>query len=327
MNGVEYVEAAELRRRPLRVAVSPLTSLFAVTRDALGAGRYGTPPVWCAAVRAQLGPRDLEVFAPLITPERILVPNALMQPPKPPGLSLKDALERIVESEDEFAREIFEYARQGPTGDWRVAARDPKRWLRAYVVTLARAWNGFAPIWQAAQEPLVREVERIGAAAARDAQLELAEGLLQIGRVRGDRWEIDACGPRDVRLSLPHDGLVMIPIVAGERTSLLDRDATSLHYAGYPLRAASAPAPGTAADPASLEALLGVPRARLLRELERPANNSMLAERLATVPSAATHHVSALEAAGLVARSRDGRHVLVQRTERGEALLALYEAA
>ena len=45
------------------------------------------------------------------------------------------------------------------------------------------------------------------------------------------------------------------------------------------------------------------------------------------MPSAATHHVSALEAAGLVRRERRGRHVVVRRTARGEALLALYEVA
>jgi DNA-binding MarR family transcriptional regulator len=42
------------------------------------------------------------------------------------------------------------------------------------------------------------------------------------------------------------------------------------------------------------------------------------------VPSAATHHVTALEAAGLVTRERSGRHVLVRRTARGDALLELY---
>jgi len=45
------------------------------------------------------------------------------------------------------------------------------------------------------------------------------------------------------------------------------------------------------------------------------------------VPSAATHHVNALQAAGLVERHRRGRNVLVDRTARGEALLELYDDA
>jgi DNA-binding MarR family transcriptional regulator len=43
------------------------------------------------------------------------------------------------------------------------------------------------------------------------------------------------------------------------------------------------------------------------------------------VPSAATHHVNALEAAGLVVRDRHGRNVLVRHSARGRALLDLYE--
>jgi DNA-binding MarR family transcriptional regulator len=50
-----------------------------------------------------------------------------------------------------------------------------------------------------------------------------------------------------------------------------------------------------------------------------------LAGLIASLPSAVTHHVSTLAAAGLVARMRRGRRVLVDRSARGTALLALYE--
>jgi DNA-binding MarR family transcriptional regulator len=43
------------------------------------------------------------------------------------------------------------------------------------------------------------------------------------------------------------------------------------------------------------------------------------------VPSAATHHVGALETAGLVVRERDGRRVMVHRTSRGTRLVGLYD--
>jgi DNA-binding transcriptional ArsR family regulator len=76
---------------------------------------------------------------------------------------------------------------------------------------------------------------------------------------------------------------------------------------------------------ASLEALLGGPRARILRELDRPATNGRLAAALQTVPSAATHHVSALVSAGLVLRDRSGPGLVIRRTARGDALLSLYE--
>ena len=76
---------------------------------------------------------------------------------------------------------------------------------------------------------------------------------------------------------------------------------------------------------APLEALLGRQRARLLRELESPRGIGALAEVLLAVPSAATHHVGALEAAGLVIREREGRRVTVHRTARGSRLVGLYE--
>jgi DNA-binding transcriptional ArsR family regulator len=45
------------------------------------------------------------------------------------------------------------------------------------------------------------------------------------------------------------------------------------------------------------------------------------------VPSGVTHHVRALESAGLITRERRGSNVLVHRSARGTALLGLYEHA
>ena len=78
---------------------------------------------------------------------------------------------------------------------------------------------------------------------------------------------------------------------------------------------------------AGLEALIGPQRALVLRELETPRSVGALAEALIAVPSAATHHVGALEAAGLVIREREGRRVIVHRTARGGRLVALYDQA
>jgi DNA-binding MarR family transcriptional regulator len=42
-------------------------------------------------------------------------------------------------------------------------------------------------------------------------------------------------------------------------------------------------------------------------------------------PSVITHHLTAMERAGLVTRERRGRQVLVHRSPRGTSLLRLYE--
>jgi DNA-binding MarR family transcriptional regulator len=78
---------------------------------------------------------------------------------------------------------------------------------------------------------------------------------------------------------------------------------------------------------AALEGLLGIQRTQILRALGRPASIGTFADILHAVPSAATHHVNALQAAGLVERHRHGRNVLVDRTAHGEALLELYDHA
>jgi DNA-binding MarR family transcriptional regulator len=62
-----------------------------------------------------------------------------------------------------------------------------------------------------------------------------------------------------------------------------------------------------------------------VREVDRPASAGRLAERHGFSPSGITHHLAALERAGLIDRERDGRRVVVRRTTRGTQLLGLYE--
>ena len=114
---------------------------------------------------------------------------------------------------------------------------------------------------------------------------------------------------------------------------LLD-DSACLVEADHALRGLSFPLANAwqafdarAPEPASLEGLLGPSRAAILRLLDTPTPAGKLAEALRLGPSGITHHVRGLEPAGLVARERCGRHVLVSRTTRGTRLLALYETA
>jgi DNA-binding MarR family transcriptional regulator len=72
------------------------------------------------------------------------------------------------------------------------------------------------------------------------------------------------------------------------------------------------------------EALIGWQRARILRGLDVAQRPGQIANSLRMVAGGATHHLSRLEAADLVVRKRRGRHVIVERTARGTALLDLY---
>jgi DNA-binding transcriptional ArsR family regulator len=322
--GVDYIDADDVRRRPFRVAVAPLPSVQAALVEAVGTGRKGTPVAWRRAVRAHLRECDYETLAPFVTRGQTLVPDALLGLAEPPGESLKDGIERMIATPDDELLEETDLCRAA-TGStaWRELERDPGRWLRRYVGSLLRAWKGFAPIWRQAQTALDREVERVGVATALDAQLELLDGLLADGFVDDGRWCL-RCRFTDGRKELPDTGLVLMPLVAGEGGSIIDFTRSTIRRVGYPVPALREPAAREPAAPA-LEGLLGIPRAQILRALEWPTSVGRLAEALRAVPSAATHHVSALEAAGLVTRDRRGRQVLVRRTPRGEALLALYD--
>lgn len=316
---VEFLEEADLVARPLRIATAPMHSLLMAMRDAAGAERAGTPEAWRRVLRAHLTRRDYDVLAPLSTSRPTLVPSALSPLPEPPAQTLKDGLEQLVAAEDTLSSEIHECMAPGAAGDWRAPSRDPSRWVRGLALAMTRAWSGFRPIWRVRQEQLAAEIDRVTDAAERGAHLHVLDDLIPCGHVCGDRWMLEWPGAQDIRLEVPAGGLTLIPLVSGARASIVDVDGAVARLVGYPLRARPRE-PGP-----TLEALLGIPRARILRELDEPATNNRLAAILQTVPSAATHHVSSLAAAGLVVRDRSSGSLLVRRTARGEALLALYE--
>ncbi len=176
--------------------------------------------------------------------------------------------------------------------------------------------------WAQAAELFEREVTRIGTAAARGAGTDLLAAIHPRARIRDGAWMLP--DPELETLRIPERGLTLMPILGGSDSAGagLHVDGT-LDWIAYPLSEAWDDPQSAAAAP--LEALLGHQRARLLRELESPRGIGALAEVLLAVPSAATHHVGALEAAGLVIRERDGRRVTVHRTARGSRLIGLYE--
>lgn len=318
MPGVEYVEERDLVARPLRVASAPVHSLLMALRDAAGAERAGTPEAWRRVIRAHLTRADYEVLAPLSTPRPTLVPSSLVPFPDNGSQSIREAIERMVAG-DALDAEIDECMGADAAGDWRGPARNPRRWARGLALAMTRAWAGFQPIWRAGNEQLAAEAERVAVGAARGRHLEVLGDLVPCAHIGDGRWMLEWPVATNTRLGVPDQGLTLVPLVAGSRASIIDADGVTVKLVGYPLRPRRCD--GT------LEALVGVPRARILRELDVPATNNRLAAALQTVPSAATHHVSALVSAGLVERDRTNGSLLVRRTSRGDALLALYETA
>jgi DNA-binding transcriptional ArsR family regulator len=206
-------------------------------------------------------------------------------------------------------------------------ARAPRRWLDAYAQALERAWTALAALWARATPLLEREAERIERALSLGAFDRVLDGLHPDGRVTHDRWRIPC--PTDAPVTIG-DELLLVPMLIGPRATLVMTENRAVTYLAYPLRGAHGLTSSVSRNRSlggslALEALLGAPRAKILRSLDRARSAGQIAHALQLSPGAVTHHLTALERAGLIIREPHGRHVLAHRTTRGTTLLALYE--
>jgi hypothetical protein len=319
-----HVPTAELDARPLRAAISPLLTVFTLTRDALQDGRRGTPAAWRKVVLSTMRQSDITAFAPLTDPKTAGWPT-LLDDIAAPRETLDEALQRVAAIPGMAILEALDSDRDvTPTAAWDQVRRDPDRWLSAYVDALYRSGRGLAPLWLQSKDPLEREVERIDAAmeggvAASQIAYELNASL----RLVDDALRL-APGLKPRRLGVEEDGLVVAPIIAGPNAGAIATPGDFLVWIGYALpnawRTVDDKAPA-----GSLQALLGVYRTALLQRLDSSESAGRLAQMIDLTPGAVTFHLRVLEAAGLIVRERRGRNVIVQRTTRGTQLLALFE--
>jgi hypothetical protein len=204
---------------------------------------------------------------------------------------------------------------------WATVLQAPARWLRAYVGALTRVSHAVAPLLCRA-EPLVdREVERVGVALVRGHLVHVLEGLSPTSTVVDGRWLL-----RGGEVTVDNQ-LTLVPMAVPPDATLVGRDGEHVSHLAYPLPGAGDVGDATGRDDhptLALDALLGPPRAAILRLLDDPLTAGDLARSLGLVPSAVSHHLNALERGGLVHRERAGRSVRVLRSARGSSLLHLY---
>jgi DNA-binding transcriptional ArsR family regulator len=300
------------QHRPLLVALSPLPSALALAIESLDGPPTGAPPEWVAAVAEALDRRDRAAFAPLAVSAPRDLPDCLVPLPGAPTTTPAANIERIVATPPEVL-----LGQIGRASRWAVATRAPRQWLTAYGCALTHACEGIKPLWESARSLLDREVERVGVAVVQGTDRRLIADLVSANGA----WSVRA----PVRDSPPPASLVAVPLLAGPHATLARYRGPILTHIAYPL-------PGAlrlserAASP-ELHAVLGLQKARILQWLDPPGTAGEIADMLGLVPSAVSWHVAALERGGLVERERRGRSVLVRRTARGSALIALYDMA
>ena len=325
---MQRVARDALRRASITPVICPLPTAVALVADAVSLIDRPADGDVRGAIRAHLRQRDIAALHPLVESESRNGssgrPNEIV--PVMPGATFDEQLDAVAAVDPDALAEAVECATEAghPTTAWQVVVyRAPKAWLRAYASALRRAWEVIEPAWSRAVDILERDAERVGLAVARGAGDELVIQRFPFAVPDGEDVLLPSHSQDSGTLQVS-DRLAFVPLLAHfESSGWTDDYGDRLIALRYPAGAAWS-ALDDATPPASLAALVGPQRARLLRWLERPATPGDLARQLQGAPSMVTHHLRALQAAGLIVRRRHGRHVRVTRTARGEALVALY---
>ncbi|MGC4769573.1 MarR family transcriptional regulator [Micromonospora sp. DT44] len=198
---------------------------------------------------------------------------------------------------------------------------DP-RGLLPQLVDAVRVWydEAIAPDWSRMRALLDADVAYRAAQLAESGAGRFFEQLHPSLRWLGDRVVSDDPFGRD--FDLRDRGLALNPTVFSERRVLWNLLEDSLPVGAYPVRAVgtlwetAVPPPG---DP--LARVVGSGRAALLYLLDTASTTTDLARRTGMSAGNVSAHLTALHAAGLVDRARQGRHVLYRNTDAAAVLL------
>ena len=311
------------------MAHSLVPSVFSLLAEALGKSSNGAPEPWLRIVRSALTRRDLVALLPVFGGERIFMPDCLGPVPAGGVASTSATLDEIAATEStvlfEQAATVFAENDDLPPPAWSIVEQRPEQWLEEFARTIGRIAVAVDDVWRAARPLIDRETERVGVAAMLGASREVLTTLHAGGRVEDDDLVLRRWGDEPLRWAVDDDGLVLVPMLGGMRSLVSWHRGDAITHLAYPLTGQARLLDDRAADPGDrMDGLLGPMRTLILRMLDAPITAGAVAAGISATPSAVTHHVTALEAAGLVWRERRGQRVFIHRTARGTALLGLY---
>ncbi|TYB49013.1 helix-turn-helix domain-containing protein [Actinomadura chibensis] len=315
--GVEDLAAARFTVSPLQEAVLSLR----VLRDP---GLSAPHRPWRGSVLGRLGALDTALLMSLIG-RRLALPDFLTPPPAVFAPAFEDELAAVRRCRPEvMRRDLVAAHAPGPLpGPLRAAAGDDASVARlgdAIRDVLRRYWRlAVEPVWPrmrlVMEADMTYRARRLALGGARllfsdmHPDLRWRDGVLTIDRTIAEH-----------RVAASGRGLLLIPSVFAHRPAP-PVSPTEPPLLAYPCRAvATLWSPAPAPVPAALAALIGEPKARLLRLLEEPLATVELAHHLRVTPSAVSQHLRVLYNSGLVTRTRQGRRVLYHRTPLGDQL-------
>ncbi|MFC4945971.1 ArsR/SmtB family transcription factor [Pseudonocardia sp. GCM10023141] len=308
-------------RAAVRVTFDPYSSVLALAcagvRDRLRGQDTGP-----ARVAGRFSERGLRAISRIVAPGSSMSPDCL----SPSDLSRDTDVAAEVDrlrglSADDMRHDLDETFGGHLPPHWERISDAPQRWARDVADALDTLWTAVEPVWHREDPLRAREAERVGAAAARQAMDVVVAEAHPRGRVEDNTLIFP--DPEGTELDATGRVVVLAPVLSKLDLSISNLERPDMIWLAYPVADRALRAP----DPGGLAALLTPMRAGLLRMLEGEWSMSQVAAGLGVGASAATHQVDALVAADLVARRREGRRTLINRTERGAGLLDLYDGS
>jgi DNA-binding transcriptional ArsR family regulator len=314
------LSVGELRESTLSVVKSPYLSFLASLTAARCHNRLSL------AIRSSAATRGGFALPPLLSPSPKFIPYLVSNPdPALHDSSIEDELECLLDHDpSELQAELESTFGSRIPERWQPAAKEPRRWIEAFVWAAQDACRIFDPIWKEAQWLIEREIARIGVAVVRNS-VDLVLNGLDPG-IRYAQGHIQYGNTDEKAIALGSRRFVMVPTVSPKHCPVIGFDMPVDAYLAYPVpvdisKRVRASERERYADSDALEVVLGPLRARLLRSACIPLTMGQLATQLDCSGRTITYHCDWLEEAGLVLRERRGQAVILHRTARGDELV------
>jgi hypothetical protein len=307
----------------VRLAHSPMveavTSAFALSRPA----KLWMYASWRARVLPSLPGAGVESFLALVSGPTCYVPDFLTPVPAGARPSLEEELRVIAATPlDRVAAEVDAgWAGHSAPPQVRRFGTDPRGALAELVRQIRRYFElAVAPAWPRLRAVVEGEISRRARAAAERGPRALLSGLhpklawdgaaLRLGHAKDGHWGLDG------------HPLALLPAgFAGSAVyTMTEAPAGRALWYAPPDYGRIWDRPERAEPPAALAALLGPTRAAVLTLLAMPHSTGEVAAALGLAPATASHHLTTLRDAGLVAGERVGRRLRYLRTGLGEEL-------
>jgi len=308
----------------VRFGISPGHELAHAVRILLRPQQHPLQWGWLRAVRDRLPRESFGLLADVVGADGYL-PDFLTATPRW-DMTPEAELSALREAALQPMRVDFGKIAQRSSGARRQRMLDMQRHPTAARTLIADAWSD---VWDAALAPVWPQLERLLRAdiavrsriIATSGIRTMAEGLHpNVGwgegavrvRLRRHSEQVDCRG----------SGLVLVPSVMSSWGCMVLTEPPAQPTLFYPARGVTAGWARSGAEiDGALRALLGPARASILLTAGAARTTSQVAAETGIAPSTASHHLTVLRDAGLIASERQGARMLHLRTPLGEAMV------